>query len=107
MEILAGPHNAVPGVDRADVGSSTPRRAAAAAGREECGTNAEAREEARSRSRAIARAYSGESSYSPSARLSKRVHWRSNRTFAVPVGPFRCFAMMSSAMFGSAESSRL
>ncbi|MDB5219069.1 MAG: hypothetical protein JWO86_6996, partial [Myxococcaceae bacterium] len=47
MEILAGPHNAAPGVDRADVGSSTPRRAAAAAGREECGTNAEARERAR------------------------------------------------------------
>ena len=62
---------------------------------------------ARSSPRSRMVSYSGESSYSPSARLSKRVHCLSKRTFAVPVGPFRCLAMMSSAMFGSAESSRL
>ena len=47
------------------------------------------------------------SSYSPSARLSKRVYSRSKRTLAVPVGPLRCLATMSSAMLGSCESSRL
>ena len=37
-------------------------------------------------------------SYSPGARLSKRVYAASKRTFTLPVGPFRCLATMSSAM---------
>ncbi len=42
---------------------------------------------------------SSSSTYSPSARSSKRVYCFSKRTFAVPVGPFRCLARINSARF--------
>ena len=37
------------------------------------------------------------SGISPGARLSNRVQYAAKRTSTLPVGPFRCFATMSSA----------